>query len=56
MKKTDIAQQIVDIQTLLEIAKDNVLEERNDDAVKLLHRASREMKSVAWKVAPRLGE
>lgn len=56
MTKTDVAQQIVDIQTLLEIAKDNVLEERNDDAVKLLHRASREMKSVAWKVAPVLGE
>lgn len=52
MKKTDIAQQIVDIQTLLEIAKDNVLEDRNDDALKLLQRARWEMKSVAWKVAP----
>ncbi|MBF0752212.1 MULTISPECIES: FMN-dependent NADH-azoreductase [unclassified Pasteurella] len=56
MTKTDVAQQIVDIQTLLEIAKDNVLEEKNDDALKLLHQASREMKTVAWKVAPRLGE
>ncbi|NBH76213.1 FMN-dependent NADH-azoreductase [Rodentibacter pneumotropicus] len=56
MTKTNIAQQIVEIQTLLEIAKDNVLEDRNDDALKLLHRASREIKSVAWKVAPVLGE
>ncbi|MCQ9121282.1 FMN-dependent NADH-azoreductase [Rodentibacter pneumotropicus] len=55
MKKTDVAQQIVDIQTLLEIAKDNVLEDRNDDALKLLQRARWEMKSVAWKVAPVLG-
>lgn len=56
MTKTDVAQHIVEIQTLLEIAKDNVLEDRDSDALKLLHRASREMKSVAWKVAPKLGE
>ncbi|MCR1838635.1 FMN-dependent NADH-azoreductase [Pasteurella caecimuris] len=52
MKKTDVAQQIVDIQTLLEIAKDNLLEDKNDDALKVLHRASLEMKTVAWRIAP----
>ncbi|WP_143530806.1 FMN-dependent NADH-azoreductase [Rodentibacter myodis] len=56
MKKADIAQQIVDIQTLLEIAKDNLLEDKNSDALKVLHRASREMKTVAWRIAPVLGE
>ncbi|BFU64737.1 FMN-dependent NADH-azoreductase [Rodentibacter abscessus] len=56
MKKHDIAHQLVGLQELLEIIKDNVLEERNDDALKLLHQASREMKSVAWKITPVLGE
>ena len=44
--KHDIAQQIVDLQTILEITKDNWLEGKKEDATKLLQRAKREIGKV----------
>ena len=51
-KHNDIPQQIVDLQTLLEIAKDNWLEGKTQDAVKLLQRAKREIDLVIWRAVP----
>lgn len=48
-KHNDIPQQIVDLQTLLEIAKDNWLEGKPQDAVNLLQRAKREIGLVIWR-------
>ena len=45
----DITQQVVDLQTLLELAKDNWLENKKEDAVKLLQRAKRELVLVIWR-------
>jgi hypothetical protein len=45
----DITQQVVDLQTLLELAKDNWLENKKEDAVKLLQRAKRELGLVIWR-------
>ena len=50
--KHDIAQQIVDLQTILEIAKDNWLESKKEDAIKLLQRAKREIGKVIWLSIP----
>ncbi len=50
--KTDIPQQIVDLQTMLEIAKDNWLEGKKEDATKLLQRAKREIGKVIWQALP----
>lgn len=50
--KTDIPQQIVDLQTLLEIAKDNWLEDKKEDAVKLLQKAKHEIGLVIWRAVP----
>ncbi len=50
--KTDIPQQIVDLQTMLEIAKDNWLEGKKEDATKLLQRAKREIGKVIWRALP----
>ena len=47
--KQDITQQVVDLQTLLELAKDNWLENKKEDAVKLLQRAKRELGLVIWR-------
>lgn len=47
--KKDIPQQIVDLQTLLEIAKDNWLEGKKEDATKLLQRAKREVGQMIWR-------
>ena len=47
--KTDIPQQIVDLQTMLEIAKDNWLEGKKEDTTKLLQRANRRI-NYAWNV------
>lgn len=47
--KQDITQQVVDLQTLLELAKDNWLENKKEDAVKLLQRAKRELVLVIWR-------
>ncbi|MCL7770049.1 TetR/AcrR family transcriptional regulator C-terminal ligand-binding domain-containing protein [Pasteurella multocida] len=44
MTKHDIAQQIVEIQEILEIARDNVIEERRADAKVILQRAIAEIK------------
>lgn len=52
MSRQNIPQQIVDLQTLLEIAKDNWLEGKTQDAVKLLQRAKREIGLVIWRAAP----
>ena len=52
MSRKDIPQQIVDLQTLLEIAKDNWLEGKSQDAVKLLQRAKREIGLVIWRAVP----
>ena len=55
--KHDIAQQIVDLQTILEIAKDNWLESKKEDAIKLLQRAKREIGQVIWLSTPcQIGE
>ncbi len=50
--KTDIPQQIVDLQTMLEIAKDNWLEGKKEDTTKLLQRAKREIGKVIWLSTP----
>ena len=50
--KHDIAQQIVDVQTLLEAAKDNLLEEQQEDGLKLLQKACFELKRVIWRATP----
>lgn len=50
--KTDISQQIVDLQTLLEIAKDNWLEGKKEDAITLLQRTKREIGNVIWRAVP----
>ncbi|HDR1501477.1 TPA: hypothetical protein QB448_001894 [Pasteurella multocida] len=50
MNKQSIAQQIVDIQTMLEVAKDNVIEEHNEDARAILQRAVREIKQIDWRM------
>ncbi|HDR1038286.1 TPA: hypothetical protein ACPDS2_000287 [Pasteurella multocida] len=50
MNKQSIAQQIVDIQTMLEVAKDNVIEEHNEDARVILQRAVREIKQIDWRM------
>lgn len=50
--KTDIPQQIVDLQTMLEIAKDNWLEGKKEDTTKLLQRAKREIGKVIWRALP----
>ena len=52
MSRQDIPQQIVDLQTLLEIAKDNWLEGKTQDAVNLLQRAKREIGLVIWRAVP----
>ena len=50
--KTDIPQHIVYLQTMLEIAKDNWLEGKKEDATKLLQRAKREIGKVIWRALP----
>lgn len=50
--KHDIAQQIVDLQTILEIAKDNLLEARKEDGLKLLQQACFELKRIIWRATP----
>lgn len=50
--KQDLAQQIVDLQTLLETAKDNWIEGHKTDAHKLLQRAAREIGQMIWRVTP----
>ncbi len=52
MNKQSIAQQIVDIQTMLEVAKDNVIEEHNEDARVILQRVVREIKQIHWRMKP----
>ncbi|HDX1124388.1 hypothetical protein K7G90_001611 [Pasteurella canis] len=52
MNKQSIAQQIVDIQTMLEVAKDNVIEEHVEDARVILQKAIAEIKKVNWKMIP----
>lgn len=52
MSRQNIPQQIVDLQTLLDIAKDNWLEGKTQDAVKLLQRAKREIGLVIWRAVP----
>ena len=51
-KHNDIPQQIVDLQTLLEIAKDNWLEGKPQDAVNLLQRIKHEIGLVIWRAVP----
>lgn len=51
-KHNDIPQQIVDVLILLEIAKDNWLEGKPQDAVNLLQRAKREIGLVIWRAVP----
>lgn len=52
MQKHDVAEKIVELQTLLEIAKDNLLEDRKDDGYKLLQQAKRELKQIVWRMTP----
>lgn len=52
MRRNDIPEQIIELQTLLEIAKDNWLEGKPQDAVNLLQRAKREIRLVIWRAVP----
>lgn len=52
MQKHDVAEKIVELQTLLDIAKDNLLEDRKDDGYKLLQQAKRELKQIVWRMTP----
>ena len=52
MRRNDISSQIVDLQVLLEIAKDSWLEGKPQDAVNLLQRAKREIGLVIWRAVP----
>ncbi|HDR0674165.1 hypothetical protein K7G92_000703 [Pasteurella canis] len=52
MTKHDIAQQIVEIQEMLEIARDNVIEEHRGDAKVILQRAIAEIKKINWQITP----
>ncbi|MFC1059536.1 hypothetical protein ACFGW1_01680 [Pasteurella multocida] len=52
MRKHNIAQQIVEIQEMLEVARDNVIEDHCDDAKVILQRAIVEIKKVNWRMAP----
>ncbi|HDR0997483.1 TPA: hypothetical protein R4323_000387 [Pasteurella multocida] len=52
MNKQSIAQQIVDIQTMLEVAKDNVIQEHYEDARVILQRAVKEIKQINWRMTP----
>ena len=52
MRRNDIPEQIIELQTLLEIAKDNWLEGKPQDAVNLLQRAKREIGLVIWRAVP----
>lgn len=47
--KHDIAQQIVDLETMLDVAKDNLLEDRKEDGLKLLQQACCELKRIIWR-------
>lgn len=52
MNKQSIAQQIVDIQTMLEVAKDNVIEGHSEDAKVILQRTIAEIKRLNWRMKP----
>ena len=56
MRRNDISSQIVDLQVLLEIAKDSWLEGKPQDAVKLLQQAKREIGLVIWRAVPNGGQ
>ncbi|MFP4733335.1 hypothetical protein [Pasteurella multocida] len=50
MRKHNIAQQIVEIQEMLEVARDNVIEDHCDDAKVILQRVVREIKQIHWRM------
>lgn len=52
MQKHDVAEKIIELQELLEIAKDNLLEGRRADSCKLLQQAKQELKQIIWRVTP----
>lgn len=52
MRKHNIAQQIVEIQEMLEVARDNVIEDHCDDAKVILQRAIVEIKKINWQIPP----
>lgn len=52
MNKQSIAQQIVDIQTMLEVAKDNVIEGHSEDAKVILQKTIAEIKRLNWRMTP----
>ncbi|HEH9717245.1 TPA: hypothetical protein SIC70_002150 [Pasteurella multocida] len=52
MTEHDIAQQIVEIQEMLEIARDSVIEGYRDDAKVILQRAIAEIKKINWQITP----
>lgn len=52
MNKQSIAQQIVEIQEMLEIARDNVIEDHCDDAKVILQRVIAEIKRINWRITP----
>ena len=51
-RQQTIEEMIVDLQTLLEIAKDNWLEGKKEDATTLLQRVKREIGKVIWRALP----
>ena len=56
MDKYELSNEIVAIQDILELAKDNYLEGAMNDAAALLQQAQREMRRLTWKVIPTINE
>lgn len=52
MTKHDLAEQIVSIQTLLDIAKDNLLENKLHESKAQLQQAVQEIKKINWRIVP----
>ncbi|WP_308571087.1 FMN-dependent NADH-azoreductase [uncultured Haemophilus sp.] len=54
-KKAQVTEQLAQIMEQIEAAKERWLVDDSKGALLLLQAASREMKSVAWKITPVLG-
>lgn len=55
-KKAQVTEQLAQIMEQIEAAKEQWLIDDSKGALLLLQAASREMKSVAWQMAPVLGD
>ncbi|MEY8872795.1 FMN-dependent NADH-azoreductase [uncultured Haemophilus sp.] len=54
-KKAQVTEQLAQIREQIEMAQDMWLDNDEMACLKLLQAASREMKSVAWRITPMLG-